>query len=104
LWESAVKHRECALSILREYKDQLGVGRCLGNLGDIRLDQGRLDDALAHYLECADVMERLGSPYETARAMRRLSEVFSRKGDQKRAAEYERQGRDLDSRAWSIAW
>jgi tetratricopeptide (TPR) repeat protein len=103
-WDDAAAYQERALVILREYKDQLGIGRCLGNLGDTLLAQGRLGDALARYLQCSQIMEELGSPYEAARAMRRLSEAYYRNGEWELAVECEQRGRTLDARAWSIDW
>lgn len=61
--QEALRYYTMALEIYRRREFTSGIAGCLLNIGTIQQELGRLDEALASYLEARNMTEKLGDRY-----------------------------------------
>ena len=85
--EESVDRYQQAIDICRNLDDRRELAEIYGDLGDVLIEQGKLDDAVRVFKAAAERLDH-DNPLVFAVAKRRLGEAYQEKGEYKRAEEY----------------
>jgi len=76
-WGQALEYYEKSLTISEEFGDKQGISNALGNIGEINIKKGDLDEAKINLEKSLDLAEEL-APISTVGALANLSELWER--------------------------
>jgi tetratricopeptide (TPR) repeat protein len=85
--EESVDRYLQAIDICRHLDDRRELAEIYGDLGDVYVEQGKLDEAEKFFKSAAERLDH-DNPRGLALAKRRLGELYQEKGEYKRAKEY----------------
>jgi tetratricopeptide (TPR) repeat protein len=85
--EESVERYQQAIDICRHLDDRRELAEIYGDLGDVYVEQGKLDEAEKMFKSAAERLDH-DNPLGLALAKRRLGALYQEKGEYKRAQEY----------------
>ncbi|NNC83908.1 MAG: tetratricopeptide repeat protein [Flavobacteriales bacterium] len=77
-----------ALALARKQEDKIGIQRVLGNMADIKVLQGELEDALALNTEIEGMIDEVGATLQDIRQKTRQARIYRLMGDHRKTIEY----------------
>jgi CHAT domain-containing protein/tetratricopeptide (TPR) repeat protein len=89
-WDQAIACYEHDLDICRALDDRFGMGRSLGNLGEIYQKRGRdtWSEAFSAYQQALNLIREFDDPYEEAEALANLAFLHQEVGKSELALDY----------------
>jgi serine/threonine protein kinase/tetratricopeptide (TPR) repeat protein len=102
-YETAYARHQQALEIMQSLGDRVGIGVCLGHLGDVALAMGQWHIAHDHYQASLAEYQVMSNQAGLVRAYNQLGNVLYEMGDDAQARQYFQQSLDL-SREIGAEW